>query len=54
MSANTRLTIAAHVLTWTAMDQRDDGPAAASERIAGSVNTKPIADVLRDTLAQRR
>ncbi len=43
MSANSRLTIAAHVLTWMAMDQ-ESGRVATSDRIAESVQTQPRRD----------
>jgi Rrf2 family protein len=50
MRANTRFTVAIHILTLLA---REDGPAAVtSEYIAGSVNTNPV--VIRRLLALLR
>lgn len=47
MSANSRLTLAVHVLTWLA-HHRDQYEFATSERIARSVNTNPV--ILRGLL----
>ncbi|HTK06896.1 MAG TPA: Rrf2 family transcriptional regulator [Ktedonobacteraceae bacterium] len=47
MSANSRLTLAIHTLTWMANNQ-DRHEFATSERIAGSVNTNPV--ILRGLL----
>jgi len=41
MSANTRFTVALHIVTWTALaSQRQE--VITSDRIAGSVNTNPV------------
>lgn len=47
MSANSRLTLAVHTLTWMA-EYKDEYEYATSERIARSVNTNPV--ILRGLL----
>ena len=51
MSANSRMTIGAHVLTWMSLD-RQNNEVATSERIAESVNTNPV--VIRRCLGDLR
>ncbi|MCD0484121.1 Rrf2 family transcriptional regulator [Streptacidiphilus sp. ASG 303] len=51
MGANSRMTIAVHVLTWMSLD-RHDNEVATSERIAVSVNTNPV--VIRRCLGDLR
>ncbi|MFE7069171.1 Rrf2 family transcriptional regulator [Streptomyces sp. NPDC057620] len=51
MSANSRMSLAVHILTWLAFDRRGtDKEIATSQRIATSVNTNPV--VIRRSLGR--
>ncbi|MFE0417301.1 MULTISPECIES: Rrf2 family transcriptional regulator [Streptomyces] len=51
MSANSRMSLAVHILTWLAYDRRGtDKETATSQRIATSVNTNPV--VIRRSLGR--
>lgn len=52
MSANSRLTIAVHVLTWITLVDRDGRDLVTSDQIARSVNTNPV--IIRRSLADLR
>jgi Rrf2 family protein len=52
LGANSRFTVALHVLAWMALVARNGGELVTSEQIAGSVNTNPV--VIRRILGALR
>ena len=52
MAANSRLTIAVHVLAWMALAQRRGRELLTSEQVAASVNTNPV--IIRRSLGDLR
>ncbi|GGW55604.1 Rrf2 family transcriptional regulator [Streptomyces lucensis JCM 4490] len=52
MAANSRLTIATHVLAWLALAQRQGQEVLTSEQVAASVNTNAV--VIRRSLGDLR
>jgi Rrf2 family protein len=52
MSANSRLTIAVHVLTWMALARERGQARMTSDQVAASVNTNPV--IIRRSLGDLR
>jgi DNA-binding IscR family transcriptional regulator len=52
MAANSRLTIAVHVLAWMTLAQRQGRDVLTSEQVAASVNTNPV--IIRRCLGDLR
>lgn len=52
MAANSRMTIAVHVLTWMALAHRRGHAELTSDQVAASVNTNPV--IIRRSLGELR
>lgn len=52
MAANSRMTVATHVLAWLALAQRRGRDVLTSEQVAASVNTNPV--IIRRSLGDLR
>jgi Rrf2 family protein len=52
MAANSRMTIAVHVLAWLALAQRRGREVLTSDEVAASVNTNPV--IIRRSLGELR
>lgn len=52
MAANSRLTIAVHVLAWLALAQQQGRDQLTSDQVAASVNTNPV--IIRRSLGELR
>jgi Rrf2 family protein len=52
MAANSRMTIAVHVLAWLALAQRRGRAVLTSDQVAASVNTNPV--IIRRSLGELR
>ena len=52
MAANSRMTIAVHVLAWLALAQRRGHAVLTSDQVAASVNTNPV--IIRRCLGELR